>query len=98
MPTYVATGDLPPDTWVGHGDDRRYLLRADEQGWLWPWFHQDGRWFHTLDPVRHTELWTVHDPATNGEIDSLNGHVRHIPTEGCGARGWCGHHPKPEAR
>lgn len=99
MPTFVATAALPPDTWVGFGDDRRYLLRADEQGWLWPWFYRDGQWAHALDPAGEEQLWTVHDRARNGYIDSLNDHIRHIATEGCGAMGWCSHHhSKPEAR
>ena len=98
MPRLVRTEDLPPDTWVGLGDDRRYLLAYDEQGWLWPWAYLDGRWFHTLDPTYDGKLWHVGEAATLAEIDGLHAHVNRIHVEGCGAMGWCRHHPKPEAR
>ena len=91
MSTWMRAESVLPGRWAGLGDSRRYLLSRDDRGYLWPWVRLDNGWQHTLD-LADGVAWQVHEVAHVDDLVSLARHIRLIPEQGCGGRGWCGHH------
>lgn len=93
MPGWVLTDDVPGATWVGLGNDRRYLLAYDDvSGRVFAWFQVEGGWDHTLDSASPVQPWRVHEEADPEVWASLVSHVTNIEPDGCGARGYCRSH------